>query len=166
MILIPPICHLDLSIGPDLKPRREIDSGQGRPEARAHCRGVAMPPTWESAMPIRTLHPAEWRLFFDRIGNALHGRRAEVKVTSPALGNRIVANGLPLIGISYDPKDDILALALDGLHHISRRPRAIYVRYAGEKLDGFEVIDGDKLSQTIQFRDPVKLPPTNTVARA
>jgi hypothetical protein len=34
-----------------------------------------------------------------------------------ALGDQIAANWLPLLGITYEPKDDLLEIALEGLDH-------------------------------------------------
>ena len=35
---------------------------------------------------------------------------------------------MPLIGVTYDPKSDLVEIALEGLDHMIGRPREIYVQ--------------------------------------
>jgi hypothetical protein len=115
-------------------------------------------------MAIRKLEKAEWRPFFDRISKALIGKRAEIEIASLALGDQIEAEWLPLIGIAYDPKDDILEIALDGLDHLIPHPREIYVDQTGILMSSLEVIDGDGVSQIVHLRDPLMLPAPSQAA--
>ena len=109
-------------------------------------------------MTIRKLEKSKWRLFFDGISKLLEGKRAEIEVASLALGDQIEAEWLPLLGITYDPKNDILEIALDGLDHLISRPRKIYIDDSAGVLSSLEVIDGDGVSQIIQLREPLLLP--------
>ena len=65
-------------------------------------------------MASRTLSKPEWESYCDRISKGLVGKRAQIEVTSLALGDQIAAKWLPLLGITYDPKDDLLEIALEG----------------------------------------------------
>jgi hypothetical protein len=82
-------------------------------------------------MATRELEKTERRPFFDRVSRGLIGNRAEILIAAPNLGNQIEAEWLPLLGITYDPKDDILEIALEGLDHMIRKPRVIYVGDTG-----------------------------------
>jgi hypothetical protein len=112
----------------------------------------------EMLMAIRKLGKAEWQRYFDRISKAVIGKRAEIEIASLALGDQIEAEWLPLIGIGYDPKDDILEIALDGVDHLIPHPHEIYVDETGIVLTSIEVIDRDGVSQIVQLRDPLMLP--------
>ena len=57
----------------------------------------------------------------------LEGKRAEIEVVSLRLGDQVEAEWLPLLGIAYDPNDDIVEIALEGLDHLIPNPREIYV---------------------------------------
>src|ERR1700731_605966 len=74
-------------------------------------------------MTIRRLEKPEWRPFFDTMSRILEAKVAEVEVASLDLGDRTQAEWLPLIGITYDPRDDAVEIALDGLDHMIRKPR-------------------------------------------
>jgi len=65
---------------------------------------------------------------------------------------------LALLGITYDPKDDLLEIALEGVDHLIRQPRALYADSAACGLLSFEVIRADGVSQIITLREPL-MPP-------
>jgi hypothetical protein len=109
-------------------------------------------------MTIRKLEKATWRPFFDDISRMLVGKQAEVEVASLDLGDQIEAEWLPLLGISYDPKDDLVEVALDGLDHMIPRPREIYVEDDAGRLESLEIIDGDGNKQIVKLRDELLLP--------
>jgi Family of unknown function (DUF5335) len=109
-------------------------------------------------MTTRKLEKAEWQPFFDTVSKALIGKRAEIEIASLSLGDQIEAEWLPVIGIAYDPKDDVLEIALDGLDHLIPHPKEIYIDDAGVLLNSLEVIDGEGTSQIVQLRDPLMLP--------
>ena len=55
-------------------------------------------------------------------------KAAEIEVASLSLGDQVEAEWLPLHGITYDPNDDLVEVALEGLDHMIRKPREIYPR--------------------------------------
>jgi hypothetical protein len=110
-------------------------------------------------MAVQKLDTAEWRVFCDRVSKALVGKRAEIEIASLAVGSQVEAEWLPLLGIVYDPKDDIVEIALEGLDHIVHRPREMYADLGPDGFTSLEVIDGDDVRQIVKFRDPLMLPP-------
>jgi hypothetical protein len=72
-------------------------------------------------MAAQKIDKSKWQAFFDRLSRGLIGMRAEIEVASLALGDQIEAEWLPLLGIAYDPKDNVLEIALEGLDHLIRR---------------------------------------------
>ncbi len=109
-------------------------------------------------MAILKLEKTEWHGFFDRITKGLVGKRVEIEVDSLDLGSQIEAEWLPLLGIAYDPKDDVLEIALDGVDHLIPGPQEIYVDIGPTGLANLRVVDRDGVSQIIQLRDPLMLP--------
>src|SRR5665213_3544396 len=61
-----------------------------------------------ASMTVQTFTKKEWHAFFDRIAKGLVGKRAEIEVAALPLGRRIAAEWLPLLGITYEPKEDLL----------------------------------------------------------
>ena len=70
----------------------------------------------------RKLEKSQWRASFDRMSKAIIGKRAEIEIASLKLGDEIEAEWLPLLGISYDPKDDVISIALEGMDHLIKSP--------------------------------------------
>src|SRR5260221_11365751 len=106
----------------------------------------------------RKLEKSQWRTYFDRMSKELAGERAELEVASLKIGDEIEAEWLPLIGITYDPKDDILEIALEGVDHLINKPREVWVEEKGLELYSLEVIDADDARQIVVLRNPLMLP--------
>ena len=104
------------------------------------------------------LHKAEWQHYFDRIARGLSGKRAEIDVTSLALGSQVAAEWLPLLGISYEPRFDMLSVMLEGLNHLIRRPVAVYVEVDYGQLVSMAVMDHEQVRHIVKLRAPLNLP--------
>src|SRR5260221_8053805 len=92
---------------------------------------------------VRSLPKSEWRTFFDRMSAALLGKWAEIEVASLDLGDQIVAEWIPLLGITYDSRDDLLDVALDRSNRLIRHPRTIVVEDSASGLTSVAATDED-----------------------
>ena len=110
-------------------------------------------------MRPRKLEQSEWKSYSDRISKALIGKRAEVEVVSLDLGHQIGAEWLPIYGITFDPKDNVFEIALEGLDHLIRAPQEVYIQEGPEGLASFEIVDADGRRQIVRLKDPLALPP-------
>jgi hypothetical protein len=116
-------------------------------------------------MSSQQIDSAEWTGFFDTFSKLLIGRRAEVEVASLDIGDQIEAEWLPLIGITYDRKNDLVEVALQGLDHLIQGPREIYVDFDIGGLTGLEIIDADGTRQIIKLKEALALPPPEPAKR-
>ena len=114
-------------------------------------------------MAVRTLEKSEWHGYFDRVSRALLGKRAEIEVASLELGDQIEAEWVPLLGITYDQKDDVLEIALLGLDHLIPKPRQIFVDEGLTGSTSLEVIDHAGVRHIVQLREPLMLPAPSSV---
>lgn len=119
-------------------------------------------------MAATEIDRSNWAPFLDTVTNSLIGKQAEIEVVSLDLGDQIEAEWTPLIGITYDRKDDLIEIALDELDHLVRSPRQLFVDYAvGGIVAAIEIIDGDGNRQIVKFKDPLALPaPTQDTGHA
>jgi hypothetical protein len=124
-------------------------------EAFAACAGEQ---NWRASMAVRKIDKPEWRAFFDWFSRGLLGARVELEVASLDLGDQIEAEWLPLLGITYDDKDDLLEIALEGVDHLIYGPREVWADLNVGELMSFEVIDDRGVSQIIKLRQPLMLP--------
>jgi hypothetical protein len=109
-------------------------------------------------MTTRTLDKLGWQSYFDGMAKALEGKRVSVEVTSPALGDQWAAQRVPLFGITYDPADDLIEIAMEGLDHLIQHPRQVSVDEQGGGLASIEVVASDGAREIVTFQDPLLLP--------
>jgi Family of unknown function (DUF5335) len=113
----------------------------------------------EAFMTVRKLEKADWHPFFDQLSKLLTGRRAEIEVASLRLGNQVEAEWLPLLGLVYDQKEDVVEVALEGLDHLIRKPREIYIEEGEGLVSSVAAVDADGIHQIIRLKEPLMLPP-------
>src|SRR5258708_22584849 len=116
-------------------------------------------------MASRKLGKSEWRAFCDRMSKGLIGKQAEIEIASLALGSHVQSEWPPLLGIVYDPKSDVIEIALDGLDHMIPRPRELYVDIGPGGMANLEIVDSGGVRQTLPLLDPPMLPPVAAPAR-
>ena len=104
-------------------------------------------------MTVRELDKSEWHPYFERMSKALTGKRAEIEIASLSLGHQIEAEWVPLLGISYDPKNDVIDIILDGLDHRIAQPQSVISEERGRELYSLEIVDRDGVSQSVLVRE-------------
>jgi hypothetical protein len=110
-------------------------------------------------MAIAKIEKAHWREYFDRVSKASEGKNVELEVDALEIGSQIELEWVPLMGLLYDPRDDVLAVMVEGLDHMIRRPQTLFVDMTGSALTSLEVIDADQVRHIVRLRDPLMLPP-------
>ncbi|MGA7262296.1 MAG: DUF5335 domain-containing protein [Stellaceae bacterium] len=109
-------------------------------------------------MAVRKIDKPEWRVFFDWLSQGLLGARVEIEVASLEFGDQIEAEWLPLLGITYDHKDNLLEIALEGVDHLIHDPREVWADLNVGEMMSVEVIENRGVSQIIKLRQPLMLP--------
>ena len=90
-------------------------------------------------MALTQLAKPHWKDYFDRVSKVLGSKLVELEVSSLGLGDQLELDWVPLIGLSYDPKSDILAVMVEGIEHNIQHPQQIYVEQDVETLHSIEV---------------------------
>ena len=107
---------------------------------------------------LMNLTKPDWRDFFDRFSSGLSGTKAEIEVASLALGDQIVAEWIPLQGITYDTANDLLDVSLERLTHLIRHPRDIVIEEAAAGVTSVAIALRDGSRQVIRLKQPLMLP--------
>jgi Family of unknown function (DUF5335) len=111
------------------------------------------------AMTARAIDKEDWESFCAALSIALEGSEAEIEVASLDLGDQIEKEWAPLIGITYDPEDDIFDIALDDdLDHIVNRPKELIADVDDVSISGLQITDADGRRHLIRLRDELMLP--------
>jgi hypothetical protein len=109
-------------------------------------------------MATRVLPKSEWQSFCDAISKGVASKLAQIEVTGLKLGDQIAAKWLPLLGITYEPKGDLLEIALEGIDHLIHNPREISVDAGPEGLTSMEIVDSARQRQIVKLMEPLMLP--------
>ena len=109
-------------------------------------------------MAAEQIERTRWGTFFDSLTRTLVGKQAEIEVAGLDLGDQIEAEWAPLIGITYDEKDDLIEIALEQLDHLIRSPHAIFVDEGVGGIVAIAIEDSDGHRHIVKLKDPLALP--------
>ena len=108
----------------------------------------------------RTIPQAEWRTFFDAMAAGLTGRLVEIETASLELGDQVVAEWLPLLGVTYDSHNDLFDVALGNLEldHLIRHPRQVLVQEGPTGVETIAIVAEHGVKQVLRLKQPLMLP--------
>lgn len=109
------------------------------------------------AMSIKKIDKPQWGSYFDTFSKKLiHTHRTdyvEIRVFSPEDGAQPETSWLPLAGITYDPKNDLLEILVENMDHLVLHPDEIYVDETDTGiLSSLEVIRKDGTKEIVEVR--------------
>jgi hypothetical protein len=109
-------------------------------------------------MPLTQLAKTQWQAYFDRLSKALGAKQVQIEVTGLGLGDQIEADWIPLVGLSYDPKNDVFAVIAEGVDHLIRHPKQIHIDQEVDWLLSIEAIDAEDNRHIVLLKNPLSLP--------
>lgn len=108
-------------------------------------------------MTIAKIDKPDWHSYFERLSRQLEGKSVEIDVEALSLGSQIEAEWVPLEGLTYEPRQDILSVMVEGLNHLIRHPQSVFVDVELGQVTSMEVVDGDNYRHIIKLSDPLLL---------
>ena len=113
----------------------------------------------------RELERASWPAYFDSIASSIEGMLVTVELMGEQLGDQTDIERLPVQAISYDPRDDVLEVAVGGrgtrypvvLRHFISNPTAISVEELEGRPSAILVTDPDGVRTLIRLFEPEML---------
>jgi hypothetical protein len=106
----------------------------------------------------RKLESTGWQPYFDHLSAQLASKRVDLEVDCLNIGSQVAAKWVALTGITYDKNDNLIAIMADGLDHMIRRPRDVFVETDGVDLVSMEIIDSEGVVRILRFSAPFLLP--------
>jgi hypothetical protein len=108
-------------------------------------------------MSVKKLEKKTWKAYFNRLSKPyMHNQRkdyAEIRVFSDEIGAQTETRWLPLEGITYDDRDDLLEVAVEHLDHLVYAPEEIYVDETKEGIvTALEIVRKDGVKEIIELR--------------
>ena len=113
----------------------------------------------------RELERASWPAYFDSIASSIEGMLVTVELMGEQLGDQTDIERLPVQAISYDPRDDVLEVAVGGrgtrypvvLRHFISSPTAISVEELEGRPSAILVTDPGGVRTLIRLFEPEML---------
>lgn len=109
-------------------------------------------------MPLTQLGKTQWQPYFDRLSRTLGAKQVHIEVTGLGLGHQVEADYISLTGISYDPKDDVLAVFAEGMEHLIQHPKQVHVDHDLDWVHSIEVVDAAGDQHIIALKEALELP--------
>ncbi|MEU6867035.1 DUF5335 family protein [Streptomyces sp. NPDC046876] len=105
------------------------------------------------------LDRSRWTTALDELTEAHAGERVSIEVLDPEIGHQYEAERLPFSYLSYDPKDDVVIVAVGGqssrypvvLRHMVQHPKEVDVATAGVPEAAVQVLDQEGTATLISF---------------
>jgi hypothetical protein len=111
-------------------------------------------------MTLQRIERSRWSGFCEILSTEVLGKRAVIEVASQELGVQTEGRGLPVIGFTYDRRNDIFEITLDGLDHMIVHPLELYAEYGSCGVESLAIVDTDTW-RIVVLRDPLMLPDPN-----
>ena len=93
------------------------------------------------------------------VSQVLEGNAAEIEISSLDLGDQVEKEWAPMIGITYDPEDDIIDIALDDdLDHIIAEPQELIADVDDLSIRALQITDAEGTRHLVRLRDGLLLP--------
>lgn len=108
-------------------------------------------------MSVRKLERTAWKSYFNTLSRPyVRNQRtdyAEIRVFSLEIGAQPETGWLPLEGITYDEKDDLLEVTVEHLDHLVYHPESIFVEETPDgQLTSLEIVRKDGVKEIIELR--------------
>jgi hypothetical protein len=132
----------------------------GGMERSAHLQVFAVQDKRGTGMTARAIEKSDWEAFCAAVSQILEASSAEIEVSSLDLGDQVEKEWAPLIGITYDPEDDIIDIALeDDVDHIIDHPQELIADIDDVSISALQITDADGRRHLVKLRDTLMLSP-------
>jgi|GEM_PF-259724 len=118
----------------------------------------------EDNMSDRVVERGDWAALADGLSRQLKGAQAEIEVAALGFGDQIQAEWVPLLGLAYDPKDDIFEVAVAGLDHIIHDPDSLVIQMEGAVARNLAIGTRGGDRHILRFREALRLAPPRAEA--
>ncbi len=112
----------------------------------------------EVSIMMETIAKSQWKDYLDDLSKAIKDVPVEVEVEALGIFDKKEVEWLPLLGVSYDPKDDVVSILFEKLDHLVEDPQQIAVEKDNGSIKSIEIISGqDAAKNVLKFKVPVKV---------
>jgi len=110
-------------------------------------------------MSERVVERDEWAALAGGLSRQLKGAQVEIEVAALGFGDQIQTEWVPILGLAYDPKDDIFEVVVAGLDHIIHDPESLVIQMEGAVAHNLAIGTKGGDRHILRFREPLRLAP-------
>lgn len=102
-------------------------------------------------MGVTVLPKSEWTAYFSRLHKKVEGKEIKIEVLGATIGDQVLVKSAPLLGATYEPREDALEISVKGMTHVVDHPQKISIQDDDGKVLAIEVIDAGDRHQLMTF---------------
>jgi len=108
-------------------------------------------------MAEKCIVPQDWEEYFDELYKKIKdmNEKVEIDIEAPSVFEEEEAKGIPLLGLSYDPKDKVFSVMSENIEHLVHKPQEICVEEENGGIIQIRLVDGTGTEHFIKFSTPV-----------
>ncbi len=100
----------------------------------------------------------QWENYLNQLSKVFKDTPVEVEVAASGIFDKPEVEWLPILGISYDPKDNIVSILFENLDHIIEKPYEIKVEKDDSGIKEIDIVSEEDGTKTVlRFKTPVRL---------
>ena len=108
-------------------------------------------------MENRILEKDEWADELIKLWRLMDGEDIMIEVEALKLGDQVEAEFMPLKGLSYDHKDDVVQVWVGPLEHMISKPVKIELAVEKDRLLAIDITDADGEQHLIKPQEAIML---------
>ncbi|MFT4079175.1 DUF5335 domain-containing protein [Rhodomicrobium lacus] len=104
------------------------------------------------------LEKRDWQPLLDHISRSEGAYKVTIEVDRADIGAQVQVENVDFRGVSYDPKDDDIAIDAGAIEHRIHKPKDLSVAVEGSELISLEILDENHAVNSIKFKPRLNLP--------
>ncbi|RUM39744.1 MAG: hypothetical protein DSY57_00740 [Desulfobulbus sp.] len=108
-------------------------------------------------MAWKKLEESEYEAYFDKLSKAFTNEKVEIEVLAVSIGAQKQTRWIPLIGISYDPREKTIFIISEAIDHHIKRPQDVQIHETDAGIDTIQITGSDGYEHLLKLKNPVAL---------
>ena len=109
-------------------------------------------------MAVQPLARDIWHPYLEDLTRIVRGSQAGVEIASADFGDQRLAEKVPLLGLSYDQRNDVIEVELENIGHRVLRPTSLSIDQLPHGITAIEIVGGDGVRTLLRLKAPLLLP--------
>lgn len=101
---------------------------------------------------------ADWKAICDRLSTHIDtASKGKIEVAASGMSDQVEADWAPLLGVTYDERENTFEFAMDGVDHFIDSPKDLIVQGSMSHVKALVVTTNDMEGHRMKFKEPIDL---------